>query len=290
MTDATQRAPSGSIVIPACNEAKVIGRLLREIAEPARTGEFEVIVVPNGCTDDTARVARSFAGVRVEELTDGSKSAALNRGDELATVLPRLYLDADMRVSANTIRELFRALDGADPHAPLAGRPRTRIVSNSSSRTVRAYYRARERSLGTEVALWGGGMYGVSAAGRARFTRFPDTHGDDYWINSLFTAQEKVWTPGHVDRFVPRTTKELLKTLRRVHRGNAEINNDETLNTGVGHHSTTKDTARRLLTTTRSPRELFDSTAYIAVTVASRISARLTSNTAWGRDHSSRSA
>ncbi|MBO0838909.1 MAG: glycosyltransferase, partial [Actinobacteria bacterium] len=49
-----------SIIIPACNESRVIKRLLSRLVCSARDGEFEIIVVANGCTDDTAEIACSF--------------------------------------------------------------------------------------------------------------------------------------------------------------------------------------------------------------------------------------
>ena len=53
-----------SIVIAAYNEAAVIGRCLDALLSGAAPGEFDVTVVANGCTDDTAEVA-ARDGVRV---------------------------------------------------------------------------------------------------------------------------------------------------------------------------------------------------------------------------------
>ena len=50
----------GSVVIPAHNEAKVIGRCLSGLLEGMAPGELEVIVVCNGCTDGSEDVARQF--------------------------------------------------------------------------------------------------------------------------------------------------------------------------------------------------------------------------------------
>ncbi len=46
-----------TVIVPAHNEARVIGRLLGPLVSGARPGELDVIVVANGCTDDTAQVA-----------------------------------------------------------------------------------------------------------------------------------------------------------------------------------------------------------------------------------------
>ena len=49
--------PLASVVIPAHNERRVIGRCLRALREGAAPGELDVIVVANACTDDTAAIA-----------------------------------------------------------------------------------------------------------------------------------------------------------------------------------------------------------------------------------------
>ena len=48
-----------TIIIPAHNEAAVIGQTLQGLLRQAGEGD-EVIVVCNGCSDDTAGVARRF--------------------------------------------------------------------------------------------------------------------------------------------------------------------------------------------------------------------------------------
>ena len=91
-------SPEMSVVIPAHDEERVLPRLLASLADP----RLEVIVVANGCRDATADIART-AGVRVVELAEGSKVAALDAGDEAATLFPRAYLDADIQILAKTL-------------------------------------------------------------------------------------------------------------------------------------------------------------------------------------------
>ena len=109
--------PSSSIIIPAHNEAAVIDRTLEALDPLIAAGTVEVIVVPNGCTDDTADRARGHAGVRVVERTEGSKTAALNAGDAHATRWPRLYLDADIEAAPEALAQAVRALSGDGIHA-----------------------------------------------------------------------------------------------------------------------------------------------------------------------------
>ena len=103
-----------SVIIPAHNEARVIDRCLRSMHRGSVTGELEIIVVCNGCSDETAAVAgRSVPGVRVVDLEHASKSAALNAGDAIATRFPRFYVDADVEVAIEAIRATAAELSAA---------------------------------------------------------------------------------------------------------------------------------------------------------------------------------
>jgi hypothetical protein len=93
----------GSVVIPAHNEAAVIRRCLDALLDGFRPGELEVVVACNGCTDGTADIVRSSGhAVRIIEIQVASKPAALRAAEELVTIFPRLYLDADVVLTASS--------------------------------------------------------------------------------------------------------------------------------------------------------------------------------------------
>ena len=69
-----------SVVVPAHNEAAVIGRMLDALAPIVMNGTAEVVVVANGCRDETAEIA-SRDGITVIEIARGHKPSALNAGD-----------------------------------------------------------------------------------------------------------------------------------------------------------------------------------------------------------------
>ena len=100
-----------SIVVPAHNESSVIARTLRNMTDGAAPGELEIIVVCNGCTDNTAALARNFApAVQVIETDMASKARALNLGDRAASSFPRIYVDADIILTVPAIRALANRL------------------------------------------------------------------------------------------------------------------------------------------------------------------------------------
>ncbi|HEY8418688.1 MAG TPA: glycosyltransferase family 2 protein [Limnochordales bacterium] len=81
-------------VIPAYNEARHIARVLRRVVRS--TAVQEVIVVCDGCEDNTAAVARRFP-VRVVELPENvGKGGAMMAGVRQTDAPVILFLDADL--------------------------------------------------------------------------------------------------------------------------------------------------------------------------------------------------
>ncbi len=98
---ATPTFSTVSVVIPARNEAACIARTVRAVLEQASENcAVEVIVVDDGSTDDTPRIARE-AGARVLDMggRGGNPAAARNRGAAAAAGDPIIFLDADCQVA-----------------------------------------------------------------------------------------------------------------------------------------------------------------------------------------------
>jgi glycosyltransferase involved in cell wall biosynthesis len=211
-----------SVIIPAYNEAKVIGRCLSSMLEGAAPGELEIIVACNGCKDDSAGIARSFGPpVRVIELAEASKVAALNAGDAAATSFPRFYVDADIELSIEAIRETAKVLAGG--HA-LAAAPRMEIDDRDRSWLIRAYYRVWTRLPFFDDGMIGTGVYALAEAGRKRFDRFPDVIADDGFVYLQYAPGERV-TVRSCSFTVrpPRTLVGLFKIFTRVRAGAHEL-------------------------------------------------------------------
>src|SRR5947208_6768122 len=76
--DVSAASPSVTVLVAAYNEAPIIGTVVREALRAVPSGE--VLVVDDGSTDGTDRVAAD-AGARVLRLsTNGGKGAAIRRG------------------------------------------------------------------------------------------------------------------------------------------------------------------------------------------------------------------
>lgn len=87
-------APRFSVVVPAHNEADVLGRTLGSLQAQDFTGGVEVVVVDNGSVDGTADLARA-AGVRVAQEPVLGVCAARQRGTDLARGQIVVSTDAD---------------------------------------------------------------------------------------------------------------------------------------------------------------------------------------------------
>jgi glycosyltransferase involved in cell wall biosynthesis len=102
------RSPLISIVIPAHNEQDYIRRTL-EAANCQTFGDFEIVVVANGCTDHTVHAAREFCD-RVIVMPERGLSRARNLGAQAARGRILVFLDADTLLephALDTIAEKF---------------------------------------------------------------------------------------------------------------------------------------------------------------------------------------
>jgi len=272
-------------LIPAHNESAVIGRCLSTLLEGIVAGELEVAVVCNGCRDDTAERARRFGqSVTVIEIDEASKPAALRAGDRHLRTFPRLYLDADVVLSGRTARQVLSALAR---HGAVAARPPFRYDTSRSSALVRRYYRTRERLTIVTRSIWGAGVYGLSALGRARFSEYPDIIADDLFVDQHFHPGElEIVGDAPVVVVAPANLSDLLKVRRRVYRGATE---NHALELVEGARPTTWSTLREVVRLAgRGLPGILDATAYAFITAAARLYVLLGSNVRWERDESSR--
>ena len=175
-------APLASVVIPAHNEAAVIGRLLTALRSGFAPGELEVVVACNACTDDTAAIARQH-GATVVEIEQPSKIAALNAGDEAATAFPRCYVDADVVVSGEVIRAVADVL--AEPGVECAAPPFT-VDLTRRPWPIRGFYAIWLRNPHLRDRYVGSGFYAFTREGRARFDKWPAIIADDLFAKNLF--------------------------------------------------------------------------------------------------------
>lgn len=158
-----------AVLIPARNEENVVGHLVKSLTAQDYPKElFDVIVIPNNCSDDTAGAARRM-GAKVLECTVPVKS----KGDVLRFTFDALkddgydaycILDADNLASENFLRAANDAIQAGYDIAQGyrdSKNPSDSWVAGDTSMFFwamnRFYYRARV-ALGMSAALNGTGI------------------------------------------------------------------------------------------------------------------------------------
>lgn len=212
--------PRTSVVIPAHNEAATIDRCLDGLLAGAAPDAFEVVVVANGCDDDTAARARTHPGVSVLELPAVGKAAALNAGDSVVTHFPRIYLDADVVLTAAAATTVSAALASGEAEAAA---PQPRPDTTMCSRWVRWYY-----DVWTALPVFadhyvGSGVYAVSARGHRTVAPFPDVVADDQYVRRRFTRERRLQVEATFDFHPARTIPALVHRSVRVQAGNRQL-------------------------------------------------------------------
>jgi glycosyltransferase involved in cell wall biosynthesis len=216
-----------SVVIPAHDEAAWLPACLGALlASDPVEGGAEVIVVPNGCRDDTAGVARSHAGafaakgwrLEVIERAEGGKPGALTAGDAAARGRVIAYLDADVTVSPPLLAQLARALSG---EAPRYGSGTARVTTRGLVSTLYARFWRTTPFVSTGVP--GFGLFAVNRAGRARWADWPRIISDDTFARLMFAPAERVSVPATYDWPMIEGFAPLVRVRRRQDAGVAEI-------------------------------------------------------------------
>jgi glycosyltransferase involved in cell wall biosynthesis len=275
-----------SVIIPAHNESSVIARTLQAMTDGAEPRELDVIVVCNGCTDDTAAVARRFAPrVRVIETDIASKPHAMNLGDQAAYGFPRIYADADVVIGVEAIRALARRLEKGDV---LVVAPTPTFDLAGCSWPVRAYYDIRSYLPSAQQGIGGSGVYALSAAGRARFREFPALTADDGFVRIQFQDSERATLQSAQSTvFPPRGIQQLIATKTRSHYGSFEL--AKLFPERWSHRG--ESNLKSLIGLFRNPRLWANLSAYCFVTLMAKHRARKrlsTGTVIWERDKTSR--
>lgn len=210
-----------SIIIPAHNEEGSISESLTSLLDGANPKDMQVIVICNGCTDLTAQIVKNnFKQVTCIETEVASKTHAMNIGDQAALHFPRVYLDADVIVNANTITAMNKTLQSG----VLITAPEVQMDFDNCSWLVKAFYDIWLSLPYCKADMIGSGLYALSEKGRARFGTFPDVINDDGYVRHLFSPNERVVTTGCFSVVkAPKSFLSLIKVKTRVRLGQYEL-------------------------------------------------------------------
>jgi len=215
-----------SVIVPAHDEGGYVDRCLQALL--ASTDVIaQVVIVANGCRDDTVARARAHApafaakgwAFEVLDLPQPGKPGALNAGDGVAVHGLRAYLDADVTVSPPLLAQIARRLDA--PGARYAsGTPQ---VARARSAITRAYARFWCGLPFVAQGVPGFGLFAVNREGRARWGAFPQIISDDTFVRLNFAPGERVLAPATYEWPMVEGFTRLVRVRRRQDQGVAEI-------------------------------------------------------------------
>lgn len=217
------------IVIAARNEQATIYDTLAALATQDCPEPFRVIVSTNACTDRTAdevrRAARELGSDRCAiELIDRpepGKTGALNAAEQrITTAGVRIFLDADVRLSPNAVRELSAAVGG---DVPRIAAPRKQLRKGRSW-LVDFCSRCWLALPWVQDDVLGGGALAVNAAGRARWREFPKVVADDTFAALQFAPEERTVVRACTTAIqFPNSVKDMLRAQRRWVEGGRQL-------------------------------------------------------------------
>lgn len=286
----------GAIIIPAYNEAEFIDVALRALLSCGTLRKVKVVVAANGCTDNTAEIARktladvqASSHVQVLDLPEGSKIKAIRAAEALLPPGARLYLDADAICPAETAVSLLRAVGATPTDAPVVkvahqvAVPSRKVdTSKITSAATRAFTDYFYDLPWVKQQTTGRAAYALSADIRATFDEFPDVVADDRWATASLSEYRPAFVSESVTIFPAETLPSLLAGRRRVYVGN--------LNPAVAtHDASTESRARGLLRTATQPAKWPGLATFVVVNAIAKQQARAdvsAGRVTWSQDHS----
>lgn len=213
-----------TVIVPAHNEANVIENCLNSIINQK---EVDHIIVPcNGCTDNTVEIVKQkYPAVICLDIEKPSKTNALNIAEEKANELgisyPIFYIDADTRLSENSISLITEKMKQGDI---LLAAPTPVINTAKSSWLVKKYYQVWTRLPYIKEGVIATCSFIISEQGRKRFKRFADVIGDDGFVRCHFKNTEISNIKGtEIYITAPKDIFSLIKIKTRARLGNMEL-------------------------------------------------------------------
>ncbi len=281
-----------SVIVPAHNEARSIGRLLDALVgapdSTAVASGLDVVVVCNGCSDDTAAVAARYGhgdDLRVVQIPVPSKIEALRTGNAHARHPTRAFVDADVVIDHAGLVAMQQAMERT---GALAAGPTRLLDRQGVSLPVRWYYDIWEELPQVAEGLFGRGVVMVSAEGLGRLDLSADLLSDDLAMSEAFAPSQRVVVgAATVTIRPPKTLADLLRRRIRVALGNAQADQ-----LGVRTEAARTSISDVLRPAVRHPRLAPKVPVFLAVTVLARVAARRQrasgAPAGWLRDESSR--
>jgi len=222
-----------SIIIPAYNEEALVLKTLAGLFDDNNLMNVELLIVCNGCNDQTHLKVVSFIKKNslllkqknidflVLETSKASKTNALNMGINNSLSSIKILMDADIQICGKDLNILVDELKSKNLKAIS---PQVKFSFENSNFLVRQYYQVasisfynKNNRLSNVIAL--------SADGIKKIAPLPDVIADDEYIRRQFSPNEvSVSQRCSLIFTCTKNLVNLLQILTRVERGNVQLN------------------------------------------------------------------
>ncbi len=275
-----------TILIPAHNEAGIIGRTLLHMSRGLSFDDFRVVVIANACSDSTASKAKStMPQATVLETDTPGKANALNLGYQIADpAAPVICLDADLDITAESLAALVEPIWSGRAHAACG---QMDVGVCDASPMVRAYYKGWRTNPYFDRGKFGG-VFAVSPDVAALIFPLPKITADDEYVRRSVPCADTAFVS--TCRFkvqAPRTVSSLVRVRRRSIRGAREV-------TSLGLSNPERGSKGALVARVlRQPQRFFPVAIYAAINAFVRLQLALERDSQshrWERDLTTRNA
>lgn len=218
------RLPSISFILVVHNEESRISRRILNLAESNYAGECELVLVCDGCNDDTASKARAIDPgfpIRIlEQIEQRGKAAALNLAAEQATGEILIFGDARQRFAPEAADKLVERLRSTPEAAAVSGCLMIEPSVDGPAAGIDLYWRLEkwirhEESKLDSVIGCTGAIYAIR---RDDYHPIPeDTLIDDVVVpmSALVRGRRVLFEPGAI-AYDPQTFQPLHEKRRKV--------------------------------------------------------------------------
>jgi cellulose synthase/poly-beta-1,6-N-acetylglucosamine synthase-like glycosyltransferase len=137
-----------SVVVPAYNEEKAIGKCIESLLAQDYKGQMEIIVVNDGSTDGTPEIIKKYPVELIDLKENAGKANALNQGIDLAKGDIIIFTDSDSFMAKNAISAVIKRFNYDDDIKMVAGNVR---INDAGKRGIVTQYQRIEYKLEQEL-------------------------------------------------------------------------------------------------------------------------------------------
>ncbi len=224
-----------SVIIPAYNEEKVIGKCLESVTNQDYAGKMEIIIVNDGSTDKTAEIISKYPVKLIDLKQNVGKANALNIGIKNAYGAILVFSDSDSYLASDAIRSLVKRLDECPDAQIVAGNVFV-DESNRKGKLIRYFqmieYRIEQdinrylQSLSGKIQVCPGPLFAVRrmVVEKVQFSSRTVVEDSDFTVEALKHCMKIVWAPeAKVYTTPPDTVSKWYKQRKRWWFGNLQI-------------------------------------------------------------------